>query len=318
MQLICKSKFGAKEKSRLLLRMIRNKRASLSLDLSWWRSEGGVRCGRLNGRVTSAGCRWREASAGDVWLWLNREGSGLVWGRGERFPLQPGMYALTGGVEEDEWTCIRYPGTHSMDVVRLSRAWLAGHLGRQSELLHPDLARWLRDGGRLAFCGLMGVWEKDLCGALEQGAARGGASAVLAEARLLEWSAVRLFRGKPGDAGGGFCATVRGRDPVRKALEVIGTRLDQPLDLQALAKEVGVAPHHLSRKVGSETGLTLQRHLRRMRVERACEWLASGRMNVTEAALEVGYQSLSHFAKAFREETGRTPQDWLRQRRDVA
>jgi AraC-like DNA-binding protein len=32
---------------------------------------------------------------------------------------------------------------------------------------------------------------------------------------------------------------------------------------------------------------------------------------VTEVALNVGYQSLSHFAKAFREETGRTPSEWL-------
>ena len=29
------------------------------------------------------------------------------------------------------------------------------------------------------------------------------------------------------------------------------------------------------------------------------------------AALEVGYQSLSHFAIAFREETGRSPSEWL-------
>jgi AraC-like DNA-binding protein len=38
-------------------------------------------------------------------------------------------------------------------------------------------------------------------------------------------------------------------------------------------------------------------------------------MNVTEAALEVGYQSLSHFAKAFREETGLTPRAWLAARK---
>jgi AraC-like DNA-binding protein len=159
----------------------------------------------------------------------------------------------------------------------------------------------------------MGVWEKDLATALAQGAEEGGAAAVIAEARLLEWAAVRLFRGKAGETG--FCASVRGRDPVRKALEVLRTRLDRPLELAALAKEAGVAPHHLSRKVSAETGLTLQRHLRRMRIERACEWLAGGRMNVTETSFEVGYQSLSHFAKAFREETGRTPQDWLRESR---
>ena len=281
--------------------------------ITLWREGGGVTCGRLTGCVTSGGSRWRQAGADEVCLWLNRGGSGLIWGKGERFVLKPGMYALTGGGEREEWTCVRYPGTHEVELVRLSRDWLAGHFGRQPEWLHPDMAAWLREGGPLAFCGLMGVWEKDLAVALAKGAKEGGAAAVIAEARLLEWAAVRLFRSKSGETG--FCGSVRGRYPVRKALDVLRTRLDQPLELAALAKEAGIAPHHLSRKVSSETGLTLQRHLRRMRIERACEWLAVGRMNVTEASLEVGYQSLSHFAKAFREETGRTPQDWLRDHR---
>lgn len=288
----------------------------MSIGVDWWRAGGGIRFGTLSGRVASAGCRMREASDGDVWLWLNRSGSGLVWGPGERFPLQQGMYALTGGTEKDEWTSIRYPGNHQMEIVRMSRGWLMSHLGKQLDRLHPDLARWLQDGGRLAFCGLMGLWEEDLCGALMLGASQGGATALLAEARLLEWAAVRLYRGKTGaDAGAGFCSVARGRDPVRRALESIGSRIDQPLELTALAKEVGLAPHYLSRRVSAETGSTLQRHLRRMRIERACEWLASGRMNVTEAALEVGYQSLSHFAKAFREETGCAPQDWIKRRK---
>jgi AraC-like DNA-binding protein len=34
-------------------------------------------------------------------------------------------------------------------------------------------------------------------------------------------------------------------------------------------------------------------------VERAAELLLAGRHNVTEAAMEVGYSSLSHFSKAF-------------------
>jgi AraC family transcriptional regulator len=124
-----------------------------------------------------------------------------------------------------------------------------------------------------------------------------------------------LFRAAPGDGGGGFCTVLRDRDPVKRAIQLLRERLDQPLDLGLIAKEVGVAPHHLSRRVSSETGITLQRHLRRLRIERACEALDSGKMNVTEVALEVGYQSLSHFAKAFRDETGEPPGKWLARKR---
>lgn len=279
---------------------------------SWWGDAGGLRCGRVKGRTISGGWRWKIASEGSVWLWLNHEGSGLLWGDQDRFMLKPGMYALTGGGGNGEWSCMRYPGSHRVEVVVLSRSWLMERLKREGEWLHPELGKWLEDGGAVAFCGLMGVWEKDLCDALEKAAEEKGASRLLAEARILEWAAVRFFRG-PGESAvpGG----IRGRDPVRRALDLLRSRYDQPLDLVPLAREVGIAPHHLSRKVSQETGRTLQRHLRRLRVERACEALNSGRMNVTEAALEVGYQSLSHFAKAFREETGKSPSTWLSERK---
>ncbi len=94
--------------------------------------------------------------------------------------------------------------------------------------------------------------------------------------------------------------------------------MNEPLDLSALAKHAGIAPHYLSRKVRSETGTTLQRHLRRIRIEHACEQLSSGTSNITETALDVGYQSLSHFAKAFREETGIPPSEWIARNRGTA
>jgi AraC-like DNA-binding protein len=280
----------------------------------WWGEGNDLRCGRVTGRITTGGWRWNVCSGGAIWLWLNREGSGLVWGENDRFILKPGMYAMTGGGSSGDWSCVRYPGTHTLEVVAISREWLRDRLGKNTDWLHPELAKWLQDGGAIAFCGLMGVWERELCEALAQAARESGPSRLLAEARVLEWAAVRLFRNKSGD-GGGFCATLRDRDPVKRAIHLLRERLEQPLDLTAIAKEVGVAPHYLSRRVSAETGSTLQRHLRRLRIERACEALDSEKMNVTEVALEVGYQSLSHFAKAFREETGESPSKWLGRKR---
>jgi AraC-like DNA-binding protein len=281
----------------------------------WWGEGNVLRCGRVTGRIRSGGWRWKISSEGAIWLWLNREGSGLVWGENDRFILKPWMYAMTGGGKAGDWSCVRYPGTHSLEVVVISRDWLRDRLGKNTDWLHPDLAKWLNEGGSIAFCGLMGVWERELCEALARAAIDSGPSRLLAEARILEWASVRLFRQKPGDGGSSFCATLRDRDPVKRAIQLLREKLDQPLDLTALARAVGVAPHHLSRRVGAETGSTLQRHLRRLRIERACEALDSGKMNVTEVALEVGYQSLSHFAKAFREETGESPGKWLTRKR---
>ena len=63
----------------------------------WWGEGNDLRCGRVTGRITSGGWRWNVSSGGAIWLWLNREGSGLVWGENDRFILKPGMYAMTGG-----------------------------------------------------------------------------------------------------------------------------------------------------------------------------------------------------------------------------
>ena len=279
-----------------------------NLELAWWALRGGLGCGCLSGRNEKPGWSWPVRSQREVWLWLNVEGEGLIWGRSDRFLMKPGMFALTGGDEAGEWSCVRQTGEHRLEVVRMGSDWLRERLGGLGADLHAGLAGWLRSGERVAFCGLMGVWEKDLCAALSLAGRENAAARILAEARILDWAAHRLFR-KPA-AGNDQPA----QGPVRRALQLLRGRLDQPLDLSALAREVGVSPHHLSRLVRAESGATLQHHLRRLRVEHACGLLDSGRANVTEAAYSCGYQSLSHFAKAFREETGRTPREWLAER----
>jgi AraC-like DNA-binding protein len=64
--------------------------------------------------------------------------------------------------------------------------------------------------------------------------------------------------------------------------------------------------------VKQETGKTLLLHLRALRIEKASEMLSENHMNVTEVALEVGYQSLSHFSKAFSQERGMTPSQFMK------
>ena len=49
------------------------------------------------------------------------------------------------------------------------------------------------------------------------------------------------------------------------------------------------------------------RPCRQARLERAAHLLRAGKHNVTETALEVGYNSLSHFSAAFHEAFGCCP-----------
>jgi len=53
--------------------------------------------------------------------------------------------------------------------------------------------------------------------------------------------------------------------------------------------------------------MTIPQYLRKLRMERAAGLLRTGKYNVTEAAMEVGYSSLSHFSQAFCQVMGCCP-----------
>lgn len=98
---------------------------------------------------------------------------------------------------------------------------------------------------------------------------------------------------------------------VHQVKRLLAENLENPPTLAQLAKTAGVSPFHLSRIFSGETGKTIPRHLRDLRLEKAAELLRSGRANVTEAATAVGYSSLSHFSTAFTEKYAVCPYGYL-------
>jgi len=96
-------------------------------------------------------------------------------------------------------------------------------------------------------------------------------------------------------------------DRVDRVKQALARDLEHPPTLSILAKEVGCSSFYLSRIFSDNTGMTISRYLRNLRLERAAELLRAGDCNVTEAALSVGYSSLSHFSKAFAEMFGACP-----------
>ena len=106
-----------------------------------------------------------------------------------------------------------------------------------------------------------------------------------------------------------FCSRQKriARERVEHLKNLLQNHLESPLSLKALGKEVGCSPFYLSRIFSKEMGMTIPQYLRKMRMQRAEELLRSGKYNVTETALEVGYSSVSHFSKAFSETFGSCP-----------
>lgn len=77
--------------------------------------------------------------------------------------------------------------------------------------------------------------------------------------------------------------------------------------LAEAARRTGLTPYYLARIFRRAVGLSPARFLRGLRVRRARELLASGRLTVAQAAARVGYADPAYFSRHFRAEFGFCP-----------
>lgn len=234
---------------------------------------------------------------------LNREGEGLVLAPQTRLTLLPNSLGIFQ-TPETVSTATRLPGRSAHDFILIQ--------------LTLDAARRIFGPSPPLFGKSFGIirrWSDSEARAFDElldPPVAGPARPFWFHAKLIELFSLHLFPDttrKPL-----FCAAVKNNAHrhVRRALELLHAASAEPLDLNGLADDVGCAPHYLSRLVRQDTGKTLSLHLRAFRIERAAELLARRNFNVTEVAFEVGYSSLSHFAKAFSAEKGVTPSQFIR------
>lgn len=136
---------------------------------------------------------------------------------------------------------------------------------------------------------------------------------LLDSARLTEFFIHKIFRHDAAPEAGAISRTLRvSQERVQRVKNLMLEQIDAPPSLDELAATVGCNPSYLSRTFTQIEGSTLSQWLRRVRIEHAATLIATGKCNVSEAALEVGYQSFSHFSRAFAEEKGVPPSQWVR------
>lgn len=79
------------------------------------------------------------------------------------------------------------------------------------------------------------------------------------------------------------------------------------LGLAEVANAVGVHPFHLARQFHRHFRCTLGEYVRRLRVEFACQQLATSDVPLVEIALAAGFSHQPHFCRVFKRQTGMTP-----------
>ena len=74
-----------------------------------------------------------------------------------------------------------------------------------------------------------------------------------------------------------------------------------------LAAQVYLSPGYLSAIFKEETGVTLNRYIREVRMNKAKELLEGTNMKIARIAKEVGFSNSSYFCRSFREFFGMSP-----------
>ena len=102
---------------------------------------------------------------------------------------------------------------------------------------------------------------------------------------------------------------------LNRVLHVIEDQMEESeFGVEALAEAVGVSGRQLRRRVKAVTGESPGALVRRMRLERAAQFLEAGAGTVAEVGYRVGFESASHFSKAFRAHFGHAPTDHAAER----
>jgi AraC-like DNA-binding protein len=241
---------------------------------------------------------------------LNLEGRGAI-GRGRNaahdyLPSSSGYYALG---DEPLHATRQAHDHHRFVTLEFSREHLQTQLGAAEGELTPAMRAVVfptKEQSVVSQPQPMTAEQRAIVASLTAPPVPKAARILWYQSKAIELMSHFLFEPKDPEL---FCMRQKkvARDRVVRTKELLVRDLANPPSLEMLGQEVGCSPFYLSRIFSREVGLTIPQFLRNARMERAAELLRSGRYNVTEAATEVGYSSLSHFSKAFCETIGCCP-----------
>jgi AraC-like DNA-binding protein len=110
-----------------------------------------------------------------------------------------------------------------------------------------------------------------------------------------------------GAAGGGSGPVPREQADVTQAVLFVDRHFREPLSLAGVAAQVHLSPNYFSERFREFTGTPFQTYLQQRRLAFAQSLLASTGLGVTEVCHAAGFNSLSHFGRAYRSRYGASP-----------
>jgi AraC-like DNA-binding protein len=247
---------------------------------------------------------------GCVELCLNLDGEGFVAGASSRVEFAPNVAGFYHR-QDEPLTARRAAGQrHQFLTVEFSCPFLVKHLAGAEAKLHPVVRAAMQGCPCEHVAGTtvrLTANQLQTIATLRQPPVYAAAQPLWYQCKALEMAVTFLFQ--PAEAEEFFCTRQQrlAQERVEQVVFLLKQNPAAPPSLEELGRKIGCSHFYLSRIFSAQTGKTITQYLRQLRMERAAELLKSGEYNVTEAALEVGYSSLSHFSAAFHETFGCCP-----------
>jgi len=101
--------------------------------------------------------------------------------------------------------------------------------------------------------------------------------------------------------------------PIEHSMELMRRSVAAPDPLAHYAHSAGLSVAQYSKLFHAYTGTSPMNYLFELRMQRACELLASGHCSVKEIAHQLGYDDPFYFSRAFKRATGRSPLAYRRE-----
>lgn len=108
---------------------------------------------------------------------------------------------------------------------------------------------------------------------------------------------------------GGLTNTGLYGNKIRRAVQLMEQALEEPLDCEAIAGQVGLSRRQLERQFKHQTGLSPLKYYLTLRLARAHSLLQQTRLSVAQVAACSGFGSLEHFSRTYRARFGCPPSE---------
>lgn len=104
--------------------------------------------------------------------------------------------------------------------------------------------------------------------------------------------------------------------PLQPALQYIERHYtDADLSIAELAEQCCISEVYFRRLFGKQYGQSPKQFLTELRINRARQLLSGGGLKIAAVAEQCGYAGPYHFCRAFKEQTGQTPTEYMMQNR---